>query len=391
MFELEAENANSYQNPSLFRFYQASILLIFVQRFKIMRPFLFKTLALALAMILLYGCVSSIEKRRYRKGYHFSHKSNVKTKEKETELVRQEEKVSTEFIPEKEMTLANDHASIALNKEHLRSERTKREISLKEELVVPSKKESAKTISVPQSKKHISEKGIASQKEEKASGLWYFLSLLIVPFVGKFKGANNVTRWAQKNKIPSRLFITGLNVVGIGAGYGMGYLADLEIENWMSAIPFVFGLWGYGLSINNAPAHQKVQKKRQGLALFSIAALFGSFALGCSAVPDMGDGESIVHPALAAFLFVLLLAIYVFSIIFVFALSCSVACESTAAAGAAIMFGGTFILTFLFAVTVMNLFRTEDERGKSFAEKAAIIALIAAACSVPVFLILFLG
>lgn len=352
-----------------------------------MKTDLLKTVAFTLVAILFFGCVSSIEKRRYRKGYHFAHSNSVKTNPKEIGVQHQEELVKTVMAlnPNENSPVSIEDSNLQEKKELVRgnahhghkkpSESTTHTVIIKARGISDIEKEAVATVVT--SKAH---------ESQKLNGLWYFLTLLFVPLFSKFKKANDIARWSQQNKSKSRALVVAGNTIGIGSGLGLGYMNVLNIEHWMLSIPAILSVTGYCLFNSRATGRKKMDRKRKAYGLLSLNGAFGALVLGTK-LPG-AENPFVNHPAANVFLTILALAGLALGTFLLMMLACNLACSGLEALAVVVGVLGGFGLLYLFGLAAAHIWEREKDTPESLRRKTwkAILILIGIS-----FLLLLIG
>ena len=204
------KNAKSKINPAIFNYLYFMGLISFDSKISVMH----KKLLIGLLILIISGCSSiHIEKRRYTKGYYLTVNKHLKSSDstisKDTLAIAKSERQvkAADIQPPKRIEKAQksytlESESISNSKVHTR-ELSRREVKTAFE---NTKNEAVAFNEVKT--KNANKKSIKKNDKNDHSGLWYFLSLSLIPLIIKRK--NSIYKdsvWASKNKNTSRALI----------------------------------------------------------------------------------------------------------------------------------------------------------------------------------------
>lgn len=321
-------------------------------------------------LLLLVGCGSlHIEKRRYNKGFYISLNKKIKESSEQTQKSDSDQK--TEYT-----TATSKNEEHALHKEkdepadgYFNEEtEVQQDKSTIDKQSVLSKTKNKKThlepSSIQKSKINQEQKYTRQSEQSNSSGLFYFLFLLLVPFMSKFKNRMyRHSKWASENKLKAQLLIPVLSLAGMLTSFLLGNLIQCNVGQEMQWATFsgaAFGTMVYFTA--GKDEKQGFVRKRQGLTLFNLSTFFATFSLG-SAMNSLfyfliegEDGERTpVQIILALFLGILIFAAMIAAIYGLAVYACTLACSGYAALSILVFFGGGFITTFLGIFGIASL------------------------------------
>ena len=202
----------------------------------------------------------------------------------------------------------------------------------------------------------------------KVNGLWFFL-LLGFPLVLIKNRGFKIATWGKNNVKKAQVLIGIFSITGLASSFFLGNIFDFHITNIMLVAPVAFGLGS--LIVNKIKTKKSFIKNKAAVSMLSISSLFLVFSTGNRASFQLleATSETAVHPALAIFLTLIIIALLLVSIYGVVMLACSLSCAGSEVLAAIVLFGGVSILLFLAILAIYHLFKKkkklESKKDKS--------------------------
>jgi hypothetical protein len=337
--------------------------------------------AVIITTLLLSACGAHFEKRLYRKGFYSSW--NLKTdKTQKQEGISNLQKNESEVISlddTEENLVANDNAFFIPTKNNLESLEIKfkkyKEDKTGSDVFVQDILKSTKTTNLKAEN--------SRTKNRKPVALYYFLSLLAIPFIFlKTSKWKKISHWAWINKKFSRIIIGLSTFTGIGSSYLLGKILQPEASNWMVAAPLSL----IGLSLffqkKNFLSLKKHHKNYLSYSLFCIGSFFFSFLLGSgytfspSSKFFFQEDPLILNNGTATLLVILLILMWLVSIWAIAVISCNLSCSGYSTLAAIVFLGGIPLVCFLATLGILNATKKESNRGYYFISESIVTGLI---------------
>lgn len=325
-----------------------------------------------------------MEKRKHRKGFHISwnkkQRSSNKKSSEEPILLSSKQKSTEDLVPTNrdgqsvsEVTVSNQ---------------------IKEQPVLAESQHNKKTIHSVKAKRtnRLAETNAASnsenaQKNNKSShsGYLYLLSVLAIPFAVFNKKRNyNVASWASEHRKKAQWIIGLSTATAFLSSYLIGRLWHFDTPEL--SLPIAMAMAGSGGA--TYLLSKSTRGRITGGMMLNLAANFGSFTLGTMRSTLETDSPYIMHVALIILLTLALTLLFIASGYLIAGLSCSLACNGYEFAAVALLVGGSYLISFLFMLGILNVYRKKGDEGRSFAKTAALTALIIIAAIAVLILIL---
>lgn len=349
-----------------------------------------KIVVLGLLISFLFSCsILSVDKRRYRKGFHVSWNKNI---QKSEPLEKGEKIVQQELVASNDQTTESSSSGRMKSTLKVRSEvvlaKDEKRNSIKKSRIVyyKSRKEVAKKQNVykvisKNQKKTKTKVRCLEQKEQQTSALYYFLLSGIVPFIAlQRKRGYTAAKWASENKLKAQGALALGSFAAVFSSFFLGNILQWETSGAMLLAPA--SLMTAGLLIN-AQKHKgnRLLKNRLSISLLNIGTTFGGFFAGANipsllSVPGEVDDPTILNPAGVFALTILLIVFIAAGLYLVAILSCSIACGGSGILALVVLFGGSYLVLFLGLLGFANVYRRESQKGESMIGKSALRALI---------------
>lgn len=214
------------------------------------------------------------------------------------------------------------------------------------------------------------------------SGAWFYLILSSIPFLFLFRNRfSKISYWASNNPKKSRKLIALFSTTGALSSFAFGSISNFEVDSTMAIA--TMGVFGLSVMLNSIRFSKgdNFLKAKTSFLLAGISGFSGTFGLGAKyghfALSSMQatDGEMLMHPMLAIFLTLLIIAALAASLYGLAILSCTIACNGSGFFAVAVLLGGTFLLFMLATLGIQYLFRREGQSNEKYLRNSVIVGL----------------